>query len=410
MNIGIVTTWFECGAGYVSKSYERILGTKHKIFIYARGGMAANSEVWCRSNVSPAPAHWCSTGIHEKHFLKWIRQNSIEIVLFNEQRHWAGVLSAIRSGVVVGGYVDYYTADTAPFFDVYDFLICNTKRHYNVFKHHPQVCYCPWGTQTDLYKPPKKITSRPTTFIISAGWDGAYASANDWMDRRGAGLAMRVFSRVKGDCRLVILSQVPLANCPEEWQVLVAQDPRIEFRVGTFNPVPYCDGDVYVYPSRLDGIGLTLPEALSSGLPAITTNSPPMNEFVSHMKNGILVDVQEFRGRPDGYYWPEAICSENSLANAYSYYISNPEMVIAHGEAARATAETDLEWTQNASFLCDWVPNQQKRIHSKSELMTLSGRITKYDRGHNPTPMQRILTGVKAYVVYATNRIKRTGL
>ena len=55
-------------------------------------------------------------------------------------------------------------------------------------------------------------------------------------------------------------------------------------------PAPglYHLGDVYVYPSRLDGVGLTVGEALACGLPVITTENGPMDEFVEDGFNGRL--------------------------------------------------------------------------------------------------------------------------
>ena len=42
MNIGIVTTWFESGAGYVSRQYKKILESPgNKVYIFARGGFYA---------------------------------------------------------------------------------------------------------------------------------------------------------------------------------------------------------------------------------------------------------------------------------------------------------------------------------------------------------------------------------
>src|SRR5690606_37396238 len=38
--------------------------------------------------------------------------------------------------------------------------ICNTKRHYSVFKNHPQAYYIPWGVNIELFKP-KHDLSRP---------------------------------------------------------------------------------------------------------------------------------------------------------------------------------------------------------------------------------------------------------
>ena len=45
MNIGIVTTWFERGAAYVSKQYKDSLEEcGHKVFIYSRGGEKASEK------------------------------------------------------------------------------------------------------------------------------------------------------------------------------------------------------------------------------------------------------------------------------------------------------------------------------------------------------------------------------
>ena len=38
MKIGIVTTWFERGAAYVSRQFKQILEKEHDVYIYARGG------------------------------------------------------------------------------------------------------------------------------------------------------------------------------------------------------------------------------------------------------------------------------------------------------------------------------------------------------------------------------------
>jgi len=342
------------------------------------------------------------------HFCRWVKRYSIDTLIFNEQRHWGTVVVARRLGVLVGAYVDYYTADTVPFFDLYDFLICNTRRHYSVFNNHPQSCYCPWGTHVHLYQPQPTSKERPVTFIISAGMSGGNARVHPWMDRRGVGLAMRVFQRVKGDCKLIVLSQIPLSECPQDWKNAVNNDHRIEFVVGTFNPVPYYLGDVYVYPSRLDGIGLTLPEALSSGIPVITTNCPPMNEFVEEGRNGKLIDVKEFHGRPDGYYWPEAICDEDSLAEAFQYYIRHPKQAISQGLTARLQAEQNLSWERNSAFLTAWL-GKQKKLNKRSGIDTklTESAALKYDRARNPTPLQLTLLGVKSLFLYIITKLTR---
>jgi 1,2-diacylglycerol 3-alpha-glucosyltransferase len=396
LNIGIVTSWYSCGAGYVSKSYESVLSKEHNVFIYARQGNKNSDPSWEQENVCWAPEHPCSTGIYRTHFKKWIKSRSIELVLFNEQRYWKPVIQAKKLHVITGAYVDYYTADTVPLFGIYDFLICNTQRHFSVFKEHSHCCYLPWGTQTDLYKPLDEKPKRKITFIVSAGREGETSKQASYMDRRGSGIILRVFRKLTEDCKLIIYSQSPLNKCSNEWKKVVELDERIEFRYGTYHPFPYTEGDIFLYPSRLDGIGLTLPEALSCGLPAITTNSPPMNEFVQHDINGILVDVKEFRGRPDGYYWAESICDEDDLLNAMQLYLGNPDLIITHGKNARNLAERNLSFQKNSEFLSNWI---SQRYLSKNNCYDnnqfLFKRAMFYDRHRSPTPTQRILIGFK---------------
>ena len=48
--------------------------------------------------------------------------------------------------------------------------------------------------------------------------------------------------------------------------------------------------DVCLSPSRWEGLGLPLYEAVAFGMPSITNDSPPMNEIVLDGENGICVD------------------------------------------------------------------------------------------------------------------------
>ena len=133
MNIGIVTTWFERGAAYVSKQYLDILKARYNIYVYARGGekYAKNETNWDHDYVTwgEKPKLDISTDIDLEHFGKWIKEKSIDIVFFNEQRWWPAVIYCIENKIVTGSYIDYYTEETIPYFELYNFIICNTKKH-----------------------------------------------------------------------------------------------------------------------------------------------------------------------------------------------------------------------------------------------------------------------------------------
>lgn len=350
--IGIVSTWFPSGAGYVSRQYKEILEKDHEIFIYARGGaILKGNSLWDSAQVTWAPNHSEITGIYWKHFKRWVQDNGIELVFFNEQRYWPIVLKAKDYGLQIGAYIDYYTQDTVPFFELFDFLICNTKRHYSVFDWHRNCHYIPWGVSNNRWPKAAHNDKRTVTFIISSGWDGAYAKNHKWMDRRGTGSTIDAFRSVKGKCNLEVYSQVALEDCPAEWQTQVNSDDRIKFIHGTFEPFPFENGSVYVYPSRLDGIGLTVPEAICAGLPVIATDTAPMNEFVSDGVNGLLIKVKRLISRPDGYYWPESLICESSLSEAMQNYVDNRSLIQQHGKNSIEYAAKFLHWETNAAHI-----------------------------------------------------------
>jgi 1,2-diacylglycerol 3-alpha-glucosyltransferase len=350
LNIGIVTTWFERGAAYVSKAYLETLSVKHNMFIYARGGerYAKDNPDWDRDFVTWGKR--CRFGVPQfivwSDFREWVLGNNLDIVIFNEQQSWDVVLRSLELEILIGAYVDYYTPKTVPFFWLYDFLLCNTQRHYSVFKDHPQVFYIPWGTNCSLFSGnPGRTNENSVAFFHSSGRN-CY--------RKGTDLLVEAFQNLHGNARLIIHSE-RLSEYPEI-VAAINQDPRIEAIEETVGGSGlYNLGDVYVYPSRLDGIGLTIAEAMSSGLPVITTDNPPMNEFVKHGQNGRLVPVQSFERRSDDYYWDESICSVVGLADAMQFYVDNMRNLRGYKLNAREFALENLDWSKNSADLPDIV-------------------------------------------------------
>jgi len=204
--------------------------------------------------------------------------------------------------------------------------------------------------------------------------------------RKGADIVVRAFQRVTGNTELIIHSQEKFSEkCresektyeyveqenPVDIEDLLKKDSRIkliEKEVGA--PGLYHLGDVYVYPSRLDGIGLSMAEALASGLPLIATNTPPMNEFVVEGENGRLVTVEEFRCRADNYYWPMSICSENELSNAMQWYVDNMERLAEFKKQARIYAERNLDWKKNSFELGNMIQRVAPLKNIRDNLIT----------------------------------------
>lgn len=358
IRVGIVTTWFERGAAYVSRQFRGVLNSQFEVFIYARGG----------ENKGKGDPYWDLPGVHwakekyspflvtvfdKRDFISWLKGNKIDVVLFNEQHWWPPILWCKKLGIKTIAYIDYYKKSTIPVFEVYDTIICNTLRHLEAFNSHRNVYYLPWGTDIELFKPTNKIfgktQKRNITFFHSCGMDPY---------RKGTDLVIKAFSNLKNDVNsfLIIHTQRELTTIFPDlegvMQTLIDQN-RIEIITKSV-PAPglFHTGDVYVYPTRLEGIGLTIIEALASGLPCLVPDNGPMNEFVDE-ECGSLIKVKKFYCRDDGYYWPECEIDLNDLTEVMEKYIKDERISMYKGLNARDKAVKNFNWSYNSKCIGD---------------------------------------------------------
>ena len=396
MNIGIVTTWFDRGAAQVSKQYMDVLQENNDVFIYARGGekYAKNNPKWDLKNVKWGTKSFFSlngTPIQKKDFKKWIDKNDIEVIFFNEQQWWPPIIWAKKWGIKIGSYIDYYTKETVPFFEIFDFLICNTERHFSVFKWHKSCHLVKWGTDTNLFSPKQKSFDNYITFFNSAGYNP---------DRKGAGELIKAFYELNSDkAKLVVHSQVDLKKYYPELSDIIGKlikNERLEIIVKTVSPPGlYHLGDVYCYISKLDGIGLTVPEALSCGLPVITPDHPPMNEFVKESKNGKLVKIDNTYFRKDNYYWPQLKVNQKSLIDALKFYVENFEDLSSFKKEAREYAKVNLKWSDRTNELNQIF--QKAKIHNNFKIIN---NIRFYS-------IKNLIKNIYRMPIFLINNIKR---
>ncbi|WP_306644190.1 glycosyltransferase family 4 protein [Sanyastnella coralliicola] len=356
--LGIISTWFERGATHVSLAYIAALQERFTIRVYARAGdeFPHNDPKWAQDFV-----HWgeflpgaLRTTIDWNDFSAWMKRENPAYLLFNEQHSWDVIhrLLGLKDRPLIGAYIDYYTDSTTPFFAHYDFLLCNTKRHYSVFEHLPGAMYVPWGVDLSLYSSPERA-ERGFRFFHSLGYNP---------DRKGTDLCVKAFKRLPNeDIQLILHAQRPLSDFPE-LQTAVESDQRIVW-INKEVPPPglYHEGDWYVYPSRLDGIGLSLPEALASGLPAIVPDEAPMNEFINEGENGFRVSVEKHWKREDQYYWPMNEVNVEALSNAMQRAVDDREQLESWQQRTLLHADEQLDWKKNAQHLGTALEKVEKR-------------------------------------------------
>ncbi|MCH5243098.1 MAG: glycosyltransferase family 4 protein [Muribaculaceae bacterium] len=374
MNIGIVTTWFERGAAYVSRQFMNILSKTDNVFIYARGGekYAIGDPKWDLPNVYWSKRSNADVRIHgsmfinKKEFKKWIDINKIDIILFNEQAWTTPLIWCNEWKIPTIAYVDYYKENTIPWFNIYDAVLCNTKRHSFAFRHHPHQIYLKWGTDIDLYKPNIK-KNKEITFFNSAGMSPL---------RKGTDLVIQAFYNIENrkNAKLLIHSQVSLCQKMPNLKNIIkelTEEGSLEIIEGTITaPGLFYRADVYVYPSRLDGIGLTLMEAAASGLACITVDNPPMNEFINSTF-GVTCPVDYQYCRSDAYYWPMCVCNIDSLSKAMNDVINGHLDIDQMKLNARKYAENELNFDKNMLPLSNMIKTVKYRSEGKEEAKNL---------------------------------------
>jgi glycosyltransferase involved in cell wall biosynthesis len=307
--VGIVTKWFNRGQAFVSRYVRGALDARgHETFILARptkdkGPMAAHVDrtgVWDQAGVTEA-SDW-EVPIAE--YERWIEANSIDVVHWDNCYQHEEIAQLRRAGVrTVGRFVweMFSPEDAVPARDAYDVLysmtLCEQRRYAELGIESP---YVPWGIHQELlaFAPDLHPESQaaPHARTRSGGHAGDavrfYFPGALLGPRKPHKEVVEAFRAARGDnLRLIFKAQLErrmnyLTRAAEE-------DPRIELVVDDMETSEhlklFAGCDVCLGPSRWEGLGLFLFEALAFGMPQITNDSPPMNEVVRDGVNGILV-------------------------------------------------------------------------------------------------------------------------
>lgn len=113
-----------------------------------------------------------------------------------------------------------------------------------------------------------KMRTQANLFLSIYGYGGPD-------DRRGFSEVLQAWASLRESPRLLVRAQKTPVEIPSHGV------PGIEVRMGDL-PDPadlFAEGDVALQPSRYEGVGVTLLEAQSCGLPVVTVDAEPMNQL-----------------------------------------------------------------------------------------------------------------------------------
>jgi 1,2-diacylglycerol 3-alpha-glucosyltransferase len=352
LNIGFVSTWFDHSQAYVTKALQEVLAKEHNTFIFARQGdvfgeaKLETKGFWEVPNLFTYPHYQIPAEV----LANWIEKNELDAVIFNEEYDWNLVVTAKEKGAKVFTYLDYCKDDWKENMGWYDGVLCSTKRTFDLIKNLCPSYYIGWGIDTAVFTP--QNIKEKYTFFHNAGWLGI----NYRKMTPAVILAFEAVSRIKPEYTLLLHSQVELEKFPPEIAKIVKQNRNITFEQKTVSPPGlYHSGKIYVYPSKLEGLGLTVLEALSCGLPVIATDTAPMNEFVKDGFNGFLVKVAKRITCLDEISFKEEIVNLNDLAEKMFLLGSDENLFIKLSQNARQDVLKNYQWQDKIKKLCQIV-------------------------------------------------------
>lgn len=145
-----------------------------------------------------------------------------------------------------------------------DMYLCPSKLDYNLFKKYDtRVEYLPIPVNREEF--PFQQRTKAHTFLFNNGGGGSDG-------RNGYKELMEAIKLVKSDVKFLIRSQI---------EVDQPEDKRITFEyVHKKHEDLYKEGDVFLFPHKFDGLSLPIQEALSAGMPVLSTNFFPHNDYM----------------------------------------------------------------------------------------------------------------------------------
>ena len=290
--IGFVTYWgWGRGQASLSLCYTKMLQNEHDLFILKQFNNPISDDF---KGIKAKINEYDKYEIPESFFEEWVTTNKLDIVIFNEYLQWNDArnnLSKIckKHNVKTLGFLVIEKFKKEQSYD-YDMLLASTVTFERFMRMHKvrNFKYVPMSIDFNEFPKIVKEYSLPFVFFHPGGWGGVH-------DRKNTNSVIEAFKLLNNpDTKLIISSQKPLN--------MLHLAPNIEIIDKNLTRKDLLDlynkSHATILPSKWETIGIPILESLASGVPVITSNVPPMNEFIVECTNGYLC-MGEGKNYPD---------------------------------------------------------------------------------------------------------------
>jgi len=296
--VGLVTYWFNGGQGMVMRRLRDVLDELgHETFVLARPtretfhrpAYIERSDAWDRPGVTEASAF----DIPMEDYECWVAATGVEAVVCFQNYGFAELRRLRERGVRTYGTFMWETfgpEHAAGARDAYDVVFALTQAGARRFAElGVDSTYVPWGCHPDDARAAPRLAREDNAVVFYV--PGGYLSR-----RKPVPEILDVFAAI-ADPRLRLVVKVQGAHrgatSVDELRGLAARDGRVAIVEADLparaHAALFAACDVCLAPSRWEGLGLHLYEALAIGMPVITTAAPPMDEAVTDGVEGALV-------------------------------------------------------------------------------------------------------------------------
>jgi glycosyltransferase involved in cell wall biosynthesis len=356
MRIGIVTKWYASGQAVVSRYLRSALDELgHETFVLAREGTGPRAgasdrphdPIWDQPGVTV-------TGVSEvpyETYERWVDEHGIELVFTDNLYQFEELRRLREHGVrTIGRFVwEHFAPEHAT--DAKEALDVVYSLHRGEQERYAQLGiespYVPWGCHPELVgvEPAERRDGNVTLLL-----PGSFMGRRKPLDE-----VLEAFSRTR-DPRLRLIVKGQTAKRQGKLEKAAAADPRIEIRIAdepTAEHLRFVAGcDVCLAPTRWEGLGLPLYEAVAFGQPVITNDNPPMNEVVHDGVNGLLVGAAQVGTARSGI--PAWSPDVGELAAAIER-IADDELRARLAQGARELRAGERSWARTVEGLRELV-------------------------------------------------------
>jgi len=286
--IGFLSFWGNTrGLPYITLAYVKMLQGEYDIHILKQGTNEINPEFKTVDvNITEVPNY----NVDKEVFKKWIVDNKIDVCIFNEYNQWSNdgqnlIAEANDLGVKTYGYLvwekftnkeDYkdYERIRAPNVSYKRFLRQEKVRNFTYLPYSIDLSEFPEKNWKE-----KRDETKPFTFLHIGGCLGV-------KERKNTKNVIEAFRMLNTpNTKLIVTTQLDIKEVkglPDNVDFIskdLTREEVIKY---------YYEADCVVLPSKWETVGIPILESLASGVPVITTDYPPMNEFINNGTNGYL--------------------------------------------------------------------------------------------------------------------------